>query len=85
LNLAACEFLGRRIEANRPESNIVEWGGRIHFRNLTATFFNRCGGFVSGGFFSSFLANRIRSVWKFPSRLTKHNSPDPQNANSTLN
>jgi hypothetical protein len=48
------EFLGRRIEANRPESNIVEWCGSISF-NLTATSFNRYCRFLSGGFFSSFL------------------------------
>jgi hypothetical protein len=39
LKLVAREFLERWIDVNRPESNIVEWGGPIYFRNLTATFF----------------------------------------------
>jgi hypothetical protein len=55
LSRAAREFLGRRIEANRQESNIVESGGPIYFCNLASTSFNRECRFFSGDFFSSFL------------------------------
>jgi hypothetical protein len=37
--LAAREFLGPSIEANRLESNIAEWDGPIYFCSLTCDFF----------------------------------------------
>jgi hypothetical protein len=56
--LVAGEFLGRRIEANRPESKIVDRGGSISLCNLTCDFFQSLLPFLFRRllfFFSSFL------------------------------
>jgi hypothetical protein len=83
--VAAREFLGRRIEATRPESNIVELGGPILLLQPDLRLLSIATAFSFPAAFSSFLVTESEA-FGLPSSVEKAQLVQiRKNAKSTLN